>query len=154
VPYWTIGGSASLNGKQLEGFATPSSYFVLDRTWRDGDRVELRLPMRLHAAPMPDDPTVQAVMYGPIVLAGKLGTAGLTAETLRAEPTKPRTVPEYKSEPVAAPVIRASSSDPASWLKASGPLEFHTVGQQNELTLVPLNRIFDERYAVYWKVAV
>jgi hypothetical protein len=154
VPYWTIGGSASLNGKQLEGFATPSSYFVLDRTWRDGDRVELRLPMRLHAAPMPDDPTVQAVMYGPIVLAGKLGTAGLTAETLRAEPTKPRTVPEYKSEPVAAPVIRASSSDPASWLKASGPLEFRTVGQQNELTLVPLNRIFDERYAVYWKVAV
>ena len=86
--------------------------------------------------------------------AGKLGAAGLTADTLRAEPTKPRTVPEYKAEPVAAPVIRAASSDPASWLKASGPLEFRTVGQANELTLVPLNRIFDERYAVYWKVAV
>ena len=53
-------------------------------------------------------------MYGPIVLAGKLGTAGLTAENLRAEPTKPRTVPEYKSEPVAAPSIRAASADPAS----------------------------------------
>jgi DUF1680 family protein len=154
VPYWTTGGSASLNGTRLEGFATPSSYFVLDRTWRDGDRVELRLPMRLHSAPMPDDPTVQAVMYGPIVLAGKLGAAGLTADILRAEPTKPRTVPEYKAEPVAAPAIRASSSDPGSWLKASGPLEFRTVGQPNELTLVPLNRIFDERYAVYWKVAV
>ena len=63
-------------------------------------------------------------------------------------------MPEYKSEPVASPVIRASASDPAGWLKASGPLEFRTVGQQNELTLVPLNRIFDERYAVYWKVAV
>jgi hypothetical protein len=154
VPYWTVGGSASLNGTRLESFATPSSYFVLDRTWRDGDRVEVRLPMRLHSVPMPDDPTVQAVMYGPIVLAGKLGAAGLTAENLRAEPTKPRTVPEYKSEPVAAPAIRASSSDPASWLKSSGPLEFRTVGQPNELTLVPLNRIFDERYAVYWKLAV
>jgi hypothetical protein len=112
------------------------------------------MPMRLHSAPLPDDPTVQAVMYGPIVLAGKLGAAGLTAENLRAEPTKPRTVPEYKSEPVAAPAIRASSSDPASWLKSSGPLEFRTVGQPNELTLVPLNRILDERYAVYWKLAV
>ena len=46
------------------------------------------------------------------------------------------------------------SIDPASWLKPSRgrPLEFRTVGQSNELTLVPLNRIFDERYAVYWKV--
>ena len=112
--------------------------------------------MRLHSAPMPDDPTVQAVMYGPIVLAGKLGAAGLTADTLRAEPTKPRTVPEYKAEPIAAPAIRASSSDPASWLKPSGaPLEFRTVGQsRTSSTLVPLNRIFDERYAVYWKVSV
>ena len=120
-----------MNGARLESFATPGSYFVLDRTWRDGDRVEVRLPMRLHAAPMPDDPTVQAVMYGPIVLAGKLGADGLTAENLRAEPTKPRTVPEYKSEPIAAPAIRAPSADPASWLKASGerPLEFRTVGQ-------------------------
>ncbi len=30
---------------------------------------------------MPDDPTLQAVMYGPLVLAGKLGTAGLTRKT-------------------------------------------------------------------------
>jgi hypothetical protein len=128
---------------------------VLDRTWRDGDRVEVHLPMRLHSAPMPDDPTVQAVMYGPIVLAGKLGTAGLTADNLRAEPTKPRTVPEYKSEPVPAPAIRAASADPSTWLKAAGgrALEFRTVGQPNELTLVALNRIFDERYAVYWKVS-
>jgi DUF1680 family protein len=155
VPYWTAGGSASLNGKKLESFATPGSYFVLDRTWRDGDRLEVHLPMRLHSAPMPDDPTVQAVMYGPLVLAGKLGAAGLTAETLRAEPTKPRTVPEYKSEPVAAPAIRAASADPSTWLEPAGgrALEFRTIGQPSELTLVPLNRIFDERYAVYWKVS-
>jgi hypothetical protein len=155
VPYWTVDGSASLNGAKLETFATPGSYFVLDRTWRDGDRVEVQLPMLLHAAPMPDDPTVQAVMYGPLVLAGKLGTAGLTAETLRAEPTKPRTVPEYKLEPVAAPTIRASSADPATWLEPTRgkALEFRTVGQPTELTLVPLNRLFDERYAVYWKVS-
>jgi hypothetical protein len=111
--------------------------------------------MRLHVAAMPDDRSLQAVMYGPLVLAGKLGTAGLTAENLRAEPTKPRTVPEYKSDPVAAPAIRARSlDDPASWLApvAGRELQFRTVGQHTELTLVPLNEIFDERYAVYWKV--
>ena len=94
-------------------------------------------------------------MYGPIVLAGKLGTAGLTPGTLRAEPTKPRTVPEYKLEPIAAPTIRASSADPATWLERvdGRGLAFRTVGQPNELTLVPLNSLYDERYAVYWKVS-
>jgi DUF1680 family protein len=154
VPYWAAGGSASLNGKPLDGFASPGSYFVLDRTWRDGDCIDVTLPMKLHVVPMPDDPTLQAVMYGPLVLAGRLGTAGLTKDNLRAEPTRPRTVPEYKSEPVAAPDIVAHTSDPASWLRPvpGRNLEFQTVGQAAAITLVPLNRVFDERYAVYWKV--
>ncbi len=37
--------------------------------------------------------TLAAVAWGPIVLAGRLGKEGLTPATLRAEPTKPRTVP-------------------------------------------------------------
>jgi len=154
VPYWTHGGSAKLNGKRLEAFSAPESYLVIDRIWREGDRLEVTLPMRLHVAPMPDDPSMQAVMYGPIVLAGKLGTAGIEGDKLRAGPTKPRTVPEYPLERIAAPAIVAKAADPASWLQpVSGkPLEFRTVGQQTQLTLVPLNEIYDERYAVYWKV--
>jgi hypothetical protein len=89
------------------------------------------------------------------VLAAKLGNGGLTAENLRAEPTKPRTVPEYKSDPIAAPTIRARSHDPTTWLAAvpGRPLEFRTIDQPAQLTLVPLNEVFDERYAVYWKIA-
>jgi hypothetical protein len=154
VPYWAAGGSASLNGRPLDGFAAPGSYFSLDRAWRDGDRLELRLPMRLHAHPMPDDPTVVAYLYGPLVLAGRLGKEGLTPEVLRAEPTKPRTVPEYKAPPVAAPSFVPPSEDPAAWIRpvAGRPLEFRTTGQPTDVTLVPLNRLFDERYAVYWNV--
>ena len=73
---------------------------MLDRIFKDGDRLELTLPMTLRACPMPDDPTLVAAMHGPVVLAGRLGTEGLTAENLRAEPTKPRQVPEYRSDPV------------------------------------------------------
>jgi len=155
IPYWTRGGTASLNGRKLEAFAAPQSYLVIDRIWKEGDRLSVTLPMHLHIDAMPDDPSLQAVMYGPVVLAGKLGSSGLNTGILRAEPTKPRTVPEYKGEPIAAPTIVARSSDPASWLQPIGgrPLEFRTVGQSSEITLAPLNRIFDERYAVYWKVA-
>src|SRR5262249_35597998 len=56
VPWWTArGGSARLNGKALDGFAAPGGYLVLDRTWRDGDRLEVSLPMALSTSAMPDD---------------------------------------------------------------------------------------------------
>jgi len=153
VPEWaTHGGSVALNGRTLEGFAAPSSYFVLDREWRSGDTVTLTLPMRLRAEPTPDDPSVLAVMYGPLVLAGRLGTEGLTSANLRAVPTKPRTVPEFPEHSgiKVAPLV-TNGHEPADWLVQTGPLEFRTKGQAHDVTLVPFNRVIDERYAVYWK---
>jgi uncharacterized protein len=154
VPYWTHGASVSLNGTTVRGSAHPGGYFNLERRWSEGDALTMRLPMRLHADPMPDDPSVQSVMYGPLVLAARLGTAGLTAANLRAPPTRPRKVPEYPAEPIAVAPIVARSRDLSSWLRpvAERTLEFRTTGQESDLTLVPLNRIFDERYAVYFKV--
>ncbi|MGE5276348.1 MAG: glycoside hydrolase family 127 protein, partial [Acidobacteriota bacterium] len=77
VPWWaTRGGTVKLNGAALPAFASPSSYLTLARTWKTGDRVELTLPMSLSVAPTPDDPNVEAVMYGPLVLAGRLGAQG------------------------------------------------------------------------------
>ncbi len=155
VPYWVAGDAgARLNQRPIEGFAEPGGYFVVDRRWRDGDTLELRLPMRLHLHPMPDDDSIRAVMFGPLVLAGRLGTAGLTTESLRAPPTKPRTVPEFVLPPVPAPVFRVRSDDPATWIEPvpGRPLEFRTVGQAQNVTLVPFYRLFDERYAIYWKV--
>ena len=99
---------------------------------------------------------MQAVMYGPLVLAGRLGTAGLNAKNLRAPPTPPRQVPEYTAEPVSVPAIVAVREDVVSWVQPvpGQPLRFRTTGQPTNLELVPLNRVFDERYAVYWKVEV
>jgi len=148
VPAWTEGKAAGkLNGHPVEGFAAPGGAWSLDRVWRDGDRVTITLPMRLRFEATPDDPATQAAMIGPIVLAGRLGKAGLTSSTLRAEPTKPRTVPEYKLDPVSAPALRDGSLSPAS-----GSLEFRSAwADGREMPLVPLHAVFDERYAVYWK---
>jgi DUF1680 family protein len=155
VPSWAgRGATAKLNGRALEGFAAPGGYYVLDRTWKDGDKLELSFPMTLHAAPMPDDDSVQAIMYGPLVLAGKLGTDGLTPAVLRAEPTKPRTIPEYHAEPVPAPPLKPTGEALSDWIAPvpGRQLEFRARGQERDVTLVPLNGVFDERYAVYWKV--
>lgn len=155
VPYWaTRGGTVKLNGRELESFAEPSSYFVLNRTWQDGDKVEITMPMSLHVHSMPDDATLQAVMDGPLVLTGRLGTEGLTKEILRAEPTKIRQVPEYKGKPVPAPEFKTKSQDPRDWIEPipGRSLEFRTVGQAQNVTLVPFYKLLDERYGVYWRV--
>jgi DUF1680 family protein len=150
VPDWTEGGSARLNGHPLEAFAAPGGWLAMNRAWRDGDRVELTFPMRLRLEASPDDARTQAAMYGPIVLAGRLGNDGLTPAMLRAEPTKPRTVPEYKLDPVAAPALRG---DPAKIVRSGDRrLEFRAPAAGRDVMLAPLNEVFDERYAVYWKV--
>jgi hypothetical protein len=156
VPYWTDAVTAELNGRALATGAIESGYLRVARRWRDGDVLAVRLPMRLHAAPMPDDASVQAVMYGPLVLGAPLGTAGLDAGHLRAPPTRPRTVPEYTAEPIAVAPLVVRSADPADWLAPvpGKPLEFTTTAAGQPLTLIPLNRIFDERYAVYFNVTV
>src|SRR5215472_7424684 len=78
VPYWaTRGGTLKINGETVPVFASPSSYLTVTRLWKDGDRIEVSLPMDLHIHAMPDDPSLQAMMYGTLVLAGALGDQGL-----------------------------------------------------------------------------
>lgn len=156
IPYWaTNGGSVKINGRALDAFAAPSSYLVINRTWRGGDRVEVTLPMSLHSHPMPDDSTVQAVMYGPIVLAARQGTEGLTPALMRADPTPPREIPLYKAKGLPMPAIATKDGDAISAVKpaATGaPLEFQLAGQDRAFSLSPLYKIRGERYAVYFKV--
>ena len=155
VPYWaTRGGTVKLNGRELESFAEPSSYYVLNRTWQDGDKVEITMPMSLHVNTMPDDSTLQAAMYGPLVLFGKLGTEGLNKDSLRAEPTPIREVPRYRTKAIPAPEFKTRSQDLRECIEpvAGRPLEFRTVGQAQNVSLVPFYKILDERYGVYWKV--
>jgi hypothetical protein len=58
-------------------------------------------------------------------------------------------------EPIPVSAIATSSKDPLGWLRpASGePLTFQALGQEKVIRLIPLCRLFGERYAVYWKTA-
>ncbi len=107
------------------------------------------MPMHLRIEAMPDDSTIQAVLYGPVVLAGDLGSAGLT-EQMIIGPNAPRP----QRLPIDIPTFRAASADPNSWIAPGDkPLSFSTKGQEKNVTLEPFNTIYDKRYAVYWKVA-
>jgi len=152
VPYWaTRGATAKLNGEPIEVVAKPSSWLSVTRKWQDGDRIEISLPMSLHAAAMPDDKTLVAFMYGPLVLAGKLGGEGLTDELTYTTQNFFR----FPSDKIAsAPVFVVDSSDVRDWIEPveNQPLTFKTTGQDRDITLVPYPKLFGERYAVYWRV--
>jgi DUF1680 family protein len=150
IPYWATNGiKIRLNGELQRATATPGSYLELKRKWRDGDKVEVSLPMSFHTAPTPDDNTVQAAMYGPLVLAAQMGKQGLTKEMIYGDSGPDND----KKKPIPMPEVQ-STSDPESWLeKVSGDeLSFRTVGQSETMHLIPLYKLLDERYSVYWKV--
>ena len=152
IPYWVAGApAAKVNGKRIATTSAPSSYLVVDREWRDGAQVALTLPMALHVHAMPDDPTLQAVMYGPLVLAGKLAP-----EPTRAGPTPPRMSPDFTVPPLPVAAIVAPSADVTSWVKPvrGQKLEFTTIGQATNIPLAPFHAVYDERYVVYWKVGL
>ena len=151
IPSWIqAGGSVKINGRALEASASPGGYLTLARTWKNGDRVELELPMHLHVEAMPDDLKLQSFLYGPIVLAGDLGNDGLKPDLI-VGPNAPR----MRGMPTLdIPTFRAAGADPSAWIKpADKPLVFRTDGQQKDVTLSPINSIFDKRYSIYWQVS-
>jgi DUF1680 family protein len=146
IPYWVQGGSVKINGAPLPAFSSPSSYLTLNRVWKTGDKIRLSLPMALHVDSIPDNETMQAAMYGPLVLAGRFEavTTEMTYGDFKPKPGEQKKVPDIVADP----------SNPTAWLEPEGkqPLSFTTVGQSQPQTLVPLNNVIHERYAVYWKV--
>jgi hypothetical protein len=94
-----------------------------------------------------------------------------------ADPVNARRGEGMRGQPVAAPELVAPSADPADWIRpfdsavelrdvevvagspgdwsralADAGLAFRTGGQARALSLVPLNRLFGQRYGVYWRV--
>ena len=73
-PSWAINGiEIRVNDKLKKVSSEPGSYIGIERTWKTGDKVEVKIPFSLYIEPMPDDSSRVAVMYGPLVLAGDLG---------------------------------------------------------------------------------
>lgn len=146
VPYWAEAGNVRVNGATLKVFSSPSSYLTLERIWKTGDKIEINLPMKLHIDAMPDDPSVQAMMYGPIVLAGRFDAVSkeMLYGDYEPKPTDQRKVPD----------IIADANQPTAWVEADSrqPLTFRALGQSQDMTLVPLYQVINDRYAVYWKV--
>jgi DUF1680 family protein len=149
IPGWIgEGGSVRINGRKLEAFAQAGSYLSLTREWRNGDKIEVSLPMQLRSEPLLGDATMRAAIYGPMVLAAELG-AGPKDGSLKigGYDTGPRTV--ELGPPAEAPV--APGDDVGDWIEVVSAKELVFKSKTKDaLAVKPMVRVTDEKYAVYW----
>jgi uncharacterized protein len=129
-PNWAVGDAkVMINGEAIATTGKPGSYIELKRVWNNGDRVELALPMSLHAEPLPDIATREAMFIGPILLAAN--------------------VPEKKID---HPVVIDNDKPLDTWLKPQGELMFTTadVAKPTQIEFKPFFRLREGKYTVYF----
>jgi DUF1680 family protein len=154
-PAWALDGVAvDVNGRREADSTQPSSYVTIDRVWRDGDVVTVRMPMSLRLEELPGDATMVAILYGPILLAGDLGREGLS-DAVRYGPSGP---PMRRIAPVEVPalVVREPQKLLAAVKPVAGkPLTFRTEGvaHPHDVELIPFYQASDVRYTVYWRLS-
>lgn len=72
VPGWVQQGfRVKINGERMDVSAAAGTYLNLGRNWKDGDTIELKMPMGFHLSPIMDHPDIAAVFYGPVLLVAE-----------------------------------------------------------------------------------
>ncbi|MEX2604909.1 MAG: glycoside hydrolase family 127 protein, partial [Gracilimonas sp.] len=130
--------------------SSSDNYLNLDRRWKNGDQIEVHLPMSLRLEPLEDNENLAAVKYGPVLLAGKLGTKGLDKHPIpyagfdgfdeRWDHRRYERMPT-----VDAPVLNARGRKLNEWLSPFGdtPLIFKTqnAGDPKEVEFAPFYEV-------------
>jgi uncharacterized protein len=138
-PEWARNGiEIFVNGKQKRVTQKAGSFIAIDRKWKTGDKIEVKIPFSLRLETMPDDSNRVAIMYGPLVLAGDLGPVTDSASR----------------DAMYVPVLMTENRDPSVWMKPveGKPNTFRTVntGRPLDVVLKPFYATYGRRYSIYW----
>jgi uncharacterized protein len=151
IPAWTKAPRVLINGQPHKAAAVPGSYLKIARAWKPGDRVVLEMPMPLKAVGFEDRPEVQALMVGPIVLAGQFPLNGATNNA--SEHNEPEKVAHIDKFPIAIPKLTLAGKNLAELMQPGATkLSYTLAGQSEPIELKPLYQSW-QRYVVYWETA-
>jgi len=125
VPAWAGSKTAlSVNGRRVEGSIEPGKFLAVQRTWKDGDRIEFEIDMPLQLEAVDEqNPNNVALMHGPIVL--------FAMEDIPARITRKQ-------------LLAVSKKSADDWV---------TTTDAGALTLRPFAAIMSENYRLYQRVA-
>lgn len=152
-PAWCSKLTIRVNGQPLLDSAEPGRYVDVDRVWRRGDVLDVTLPMRLHLQALPGASDIAAVMFGPLVLAARLGTAGMApgADLVASEFAYGWAL---KNEDTPLPRLALQGRALEDVVRPAGaPLRFRAEALPGqEIELAPFHHIAHERTSLYWQL--
>jgi len=156
-PAWCRTMTVKVNGTDVHDSLEPGRWFDVSRRWRDGDTVDIALPMHLHLAPLPAAPDVAALMFGPLVLAARMGREGMAPgeDLIANERTYGDVLALAEPPPLPSLQLAGRSLDEVVRL-SGGPFTFRVAADApggRELELLPYHQIAHERYSIYWQLA-
>ena len=88
IPDWAVNGvTLKINGKTQNVSATPGSYLSLDRKWKNGDTITLKMPFSFHLDPIMDQENIASLFYGPVLLAAQESEPRTDFRKITLDPT-------------------------------------------------------------------
>jgi DUF1680 family protein len=158
-PKWVDAGllKIKVNQEEVRFSALPSAYVAINRTWKNGDKIDIVLPMKTNTEHLPDGSNDIAVLYGPIVLAAKIDTTNM--KDLYADDSRFGHVANDKQYPLLGmPIFVSESQNINSFIKpvAGKALTFTASeiiypAQYKNVELIPFYKLHNARYVIYWQ---
>ena len=158
-PEWVEAGALriAVNGKPFAASVGADRYVSVRRQWRDGDKVDIALPMKTRLEQMPDKSNYYAVLHGPVVLAAKTNPFPDEKLNFLADDSRMGHIASGPVSPLqAAPVLVSDSAAFAGRFKPVPGLPLTFVapglvqGKEGSTVFVPFFRVHEARYMIYW----
>lgn len=137
-PYWATKMDIKVNGKKVKAIKGTDGYVAISRQWKAGDKVEVQFGMQLREEATKDDASKVALLYGPIVMAGKLAPVAHPF----SDPTKYNDYYTFDFK-IPSSVVEKAKYDGLKSIKG-----FKT---KAGVELIPFYDAHHCRYAVYWQ---
>ena len=156
VPYWAAEAIEMTVNRVEVSPVIEQGYAILNRIWKDGDTIRLRIPMKVAYSLLPDSPHVIGLQYGPVVLSAALGTEDMVESKTGVNvsvPTRRMILKDY---------IVPQGMSVEEWL---GRFDEHVIRQGEDLAFAlkhtdederlvftPHYKQHRERYGIYWSL--
>jgi hypothetical protein len=131
------------------GVPQPSTFVELKRTWTSNDTIEVTIPKTVRLEPTPDNKSVAAIMWGPLVLAGDHGPRREGRAAMSSPPPIPALV--AASRPVTEWVVPTGSRT-GDFRASQVARVLSQPATPMDVPLAPFYRTQERVYSVYFDV--
>lgn len=149
IPSWIAYEAVVKVNDEAAAQVSENGYYTISREWNEGDTITVTLPMALHTYTARDSENKVAFMYGPVVLAGALGTESFPEADFVNDHTS---LDAHTSIDVAD--IVADDKNPDTFITLINPktLEFEMSANGQTIKLMPYFDLHHQRYTLYWNL--